>query len=458
MFFIYIKKTYYIYIIIITKKMSSGRMQLASVGVQDTYLTGNPEITYFLKRFKRHTRFALETFDCGIDGSSGTNSDGNYSFGGRYRCTIPRKGDIIRSMFLRIELPALPNSDNTFNVGYTDSIGHAIIEYADLIIGGRTIERITGEYMEIYSSFCVSESQQTAVTMLVGKTNTKTGLGPASTSNVITDKFYGTYPRTFIVPLPFYFHTYDSLGIPLSALTRHEVEVEIKLRDLKNLYVQPSTTSNIVSSSNIVGSILQLSMPVEFVQLSDEENEYIANRSIDYVISQVQLSRFVINKNETKSSVLLGFVNPVKELFIVIQNQDIVTTGKNDWFNFKNSQNSTFPKYEQLDSLELYFNGEPKLTSDVATSLYLRYVHPIQFHTRVPEERAVYNYCFAIDPESHVPTGQVNMSRILNKLLKITTTSNTKDRDVRIYAVCHNILRINSGLAGLLFTGSTTSL
>ena len=148
----------------------------------------------------------------------------------------------------------------------------------------------------------------------------------------------------------------------------------------------------------------------------------------------------------------------MKELFLVIQNQALVATGTNDWFNFTNLQNTVFPKYEQLDSIELYFNGEPKLTSDVASALYLRYVHPIQFHTRVPQERAVYNYSFAIDPENHVPTGQVNMSRIINKLLKITTTINSNTRDVRIYAVCHNILRISSGLGGLLFTGSTTTL
>ena len=429
--------------------MSAGRMQLASVGIQDTYLTGNPEITYFLKRFKRHTKFALETFDCGCDGDQ--------KFGGRFRCTIPRKGDIIRSMFLRVELSELAGGDNTSNVGYTDSIGHAMIEYADLIIGGQTIERITGEYMEIYSSFCVSDSQQTAVTVLVGKTNTKTGLGPASSNVAITNSYYGTYPRMFMIPLPFYFHTHDSLGIPLSALTRHEVEVEIKLRDLKSLYVQPSTNTAVAPSS-VTGSILQLSIPVEFVQLSDEENKYIANQSVDYVISQVQLSRFTIEGGSVSSSVLLGFVNPVKELFIVIQNQALVATGTNDWFNFTNLQNTSFPKYEQLDSLELYFNGEPKLTSDVASALYLRYVHPIQFHTRVPQDRAIYNYSFALDPENHVPTGQVNMSRIINKLLKITTTINSNTRDVRIYAVCHNILRVSSGLGGLLFTGSTTTL
>jgi hypothetical protein len=63
----------------------------------------------------------------------------------------------------------------------------------------------------------------------------------------------------------------------------------------------------------------------------------------------------------------------------------------------------------------------------------------------------VYNYSFAIDPESVLPTGQVNMSRIYNKNLYLTLTGNLQDRDVRVYAKSYNILRIQNGLGGVLF-------
>jgi hypothetical protein len=414
-------------------------MQLASVGAQDEYITGTPQITYFLKKFKRHTRFAMETIDNGLEGDR--------IFGGLYRCIVPRKGDLIRSVYLRVELSELlpANSD----IGYTDSIGHALIEYADLIIGGKVIERLTGEYMEIYSEFCVGNSQQKGIETLVGKTGTRTGLGPASSDPALTGSYYGSYPRIFMIPLPFYFHRHDSMSIPLSALFYHEVEVVVKLRNLENVVVQPVTASPEVPT----GSIINISMPIEYIFLTPEENKFIQNRSTDYVITQLQMSRFVIDPTVTQVTMLTKFVNPVKELYVVIQNQDTVATDirtGNDLFNFTNPESVIFPKNEQLDSLELSFNGETRLSENVANALYLRYVHPIHFHTRV-SNRNVYNYSFSLDPENHIPSGQVNMSRIQNKLLKINTRSNSKSRDVRVYALSYNILRINSGLGGVIF-------
>jgi hypothetical protein len=423
--------------------MSGGRIQLASVGAQDEYITGSPQITYFLKKFKRHTRFAIETMDNGLDGDA--------IFGGRLRCTVPRKGDLIRSIFLRVELSELLPASS--NIGYTDSIGHALIEYADLIIGGKLIERLTGEYLEIYSDFCVGNSQQKAIELLVGKTKSRTGLGPASSVTADTSAYYGKYPRVFMIPLPFYFHRQDSLSIPLSALTHHEIEVVVKLRNLENVVVQPSTGDVPVVPT---GSIVAISMPIEYVFLTDEENKYIKERTTDYIITQLQLSRFTIDAGVSEVTMRTQFTNPVKELYVVIQNQDVVASNiitGNDWFNFKNPLQTSFPRGEQLASLELTFNNETRLSENVANALYLRYVHPMQFHTRIAD-RNVYNYSFSLDPENHIPSGQVNMSRIQNKLLKITTTPNSITRDVRVYALSYNILRINAGLGGVIFANS----
>ena len=41
--------------------MYGGLMQLVAYGAQDTYLTGNPEITFFKVVYRRHTNFAIET-------------------------------------------------------------------------------------------------------------------------------------------------------------------------------------------------------------------------------------------------------------------------------------------------------------------------------------------------------------------------------------------------------------
>ena len=240
--------------------MSSGRVQLAAVGIQDQFLTGNPDVSYFIKKFNRHTKFALEILDT-------TFYQTNIDFGSWVNTIIPRNGQLIRTIYVRLVLPALSVG------GYTNGIGNAIIEHADLVIGGQTIERITGEYMQIFDQTFISDSQQASLTYMVGTTNNGLyGLGPAKQfSYGLTTPAYGWYPRTFIVPLPFYFIRNEALSIPLCALTRQEVEVRIKFRPIEQLiaggYISNTCecassitwTSALVSGSDIIAGDLPLS-------------------------------------------------------------------------------------------------------------------------------------------------------------------------------------------------------
>ena len=636
--------------------MSRGRVQLAAVGVQDQFLTGEPQVTYFLKNFKRHTPFALETLQSGFSGET--------QFNVTNECFIPRKGDLIRNMYVKVKLSdfgyenttttivgtttsstisvadatginvgayfagnqgggsysfdndsitvtavnnvgsesynvtltdsnrlfylytpsgptyqlvdvaagtytsgaalaaavqtaidalyagstctysgrklsiqlngalsdsyfvffkvttgspptgvsatgfnndsylvfkgipttngytnplnafgALGDSDphvsvtpldvstNTVTlsqevdvvdgkpaifldpVGYTDSVGHALIEHADLLIGGQTVERITGEYLELYSEVAVSDSQQEGLELLVGKTMSKTGLGPASSHGGITKTFYGAYPRIFMIPLPFYFFRNDSLSIPLSALTKQEVQVNVRFRKWEDLIVNMNNSGKTISDLATQPKMLELTLATEYVFLSEAENNYFRTTTIDYVISQLQLARFNMEQNALSKQVALKFLNPVKELYFVIQNSNVIesniSTG-NDWFNFDNSENLNAPLYEQISTLKLDLNGETIIPSEIADAVYLRGIQPMLSHTRGPNRR-FYIYSFALDPENHLPTGQVNMSRIINQLLSITTTPNTQKRNVRVYAVNYNVLRIQNGLAGVIF-------
>ena len=418
--------------------MTSGRIQVAATGIQDVFLTGSPDITYFQKTFRRHTKFSLEMLDNVFNDT--------VKLGGLHRVIIDRKGDLIRNIYLRVELSALPGADDpTLDRGYTDSIGHAMIDYADLIIGGQTIQRITGEYMEIFDDMFISESQQEGVKALVGKTGTRNGLGPADQYTAGT---YGKYPRTFFIRLPFYFTRDDPLSIPLCALTRQEVEVAIKFRPLEQLVV-----GDFESPLALSGGITLATMPVEYVFLDQPEIDYMRNTRIDYVITQLQLAQTTVAGGVTSQSFRLEFNNPVKEFYFIVQNKSNVVTNEatgNDWFNYTNPQYTNNLSNHQIESIKLDFNNETFLDNEVADTSFLYAIQPMNRHTRVPD-RLFYNYSFALDPENYLPTGQVNMSRIQNKILTINFTPNTEDRNVRIYAKSYNILRVENGLAGVLF-------
>jgi hypothetical protein len=412
--------------------MTSGRVQVATTGIQDVFLTGTPDVTYFQKKFKRHTKFALELLDNVFNESA--------DFGKTVRATIDRKGDLIRNVFLRVKLSDLSTADSN-NAGYTDSIGHAMIDYADLIIGGQTVQRITGEYMEIYTDMFIPQSQQTAITALVGKTGTVDGLGPASST---TPGPFGKYPKTLFVHLPFYYTRSDPLSIPLSALTRQEVEIVIKFKPLSQLIVIPGGGT----PPPTTGSIISASLPVEYVFLDIEEIDYMRNTRLDYVITQLQLAQTTIEPGVTEPKFRLEFTNPVKELYFIIQNQSNVQA--NDWFNFTNPENEDNLKGHQLLTVKLEFNGETFLDSEVADTSFMYAIQAMNRHTRVPD-RFFYTYSFALDPENYIPTGQVNMSRIQNKIVTLKLSDSTDTRKIRIYAKSYNVLRIENGLAGVLF-------
>ena len=131
-------------------------------------------------------------------------------------------------------------------------------------------------------------------------------------------------------------------------------------------------------------------------------------------------------------------------MFFTIQDSNVLAT--NDYWNYYNTSTGD----DQLVNLQFQFNGENFISSTVADALYLGRVQFLNNHTRLPN-LAIYNYSFAIDPENYLPTGQVNMSRIMNQNLWLNLTPNPNSRTVNIYAKAYNILRVQNGLAGVLF-------
>ena len=80
--------------------MSAGYIQLAAIGQQDAYLTGEPQVTYFAGVYKRHTPFVLEAYDIPFQNQT-------VVYGQQNICRIPPKGDLIRALTLKVNLPAL---------------------------------------------------------------------------------------------------------------------------------------------------------------------------------------------------------------------------------------------------------------------------------------------------------------------------------------------------------------
>ena len=118
-------------------------MQLVAYGMQDVYLTGNSQITFFKNLYRRHTNFSVEA----VQQTFQSNSD---NLGNRLVAVISRNGDLLHRLWLEIEVPADPSSTAASDQKYVSKLGHALIKSAEVEIGGQRIDKIYGRWMELW--------------------------------------------------------------------------------------------------------------------------------------------------------------------------------------------------------------------------------------------------------------------------------------------------------------------
>lgn len=182
--------------------------------------------------------------------------------------------------------------------------------------------------------------------------------------------------------------------------------------------------------------------------------------------------------NTSNPRIKMNFNHPCKELIWVVQpsaNVSSTTPLGYQWFNFTDSVQdvlgaaATVPATQsgvaaggayavRLDAVfgvgsnpvaaaKIQLNGHDRFSE--RSGSYFNLVQPYQHHENIPA-KGINVYSFALNPESHQPSGTCNMSRIDNATLQLTltpaTTPSSAPATIRIYAVNYNVLRIISGM------------
>ena len=206
----------------------AGELQLMSSGPQEKFFTLDPDYSHFLESFKKHTNFSNEYVDL--------DPENEAVFGSTVKFKIPQnQGDLLKTLSLKVTLPSITTS----GVCYQESAGHALIEHVDLIIGGKVIQRLTSDWLQIYSEHFVTQTKQIALEELIGKFPERTAHRRVSNRLIVARNALGnTQDISFFVDLPFYFYNHPELAIPLCAINRQEVEVEFKLRTAQEIVIQ----------------------------------------------------------------------------------------------------------------------------------------------------------------------------------------------------------------------------
>jgi len=442
----------------------AGRVQLETSGPQDAFFTDDPEYTYFIKNFQKHSNFAPFFVDLDVEGE--------VEFGNTIRCTIPQdQGDLLKTVSLKFELSEIQQNliGGVAGIGYVESIGHAIIEYAELIIGGEVVQRIPSDFLAIYSDNYVTQTKQRNLDKLIGKPPLELSGTPVC-NNIISGYLgFATQKQKFLVDIPFYFHNNPELAIPICAIDKQEIEIVIKLRKCSDCVFghnssTPADSDNVRYLGDYVttkGLIQNTKINIEMISLNEQEKEQFINTSKDYIITQIQESKQVIPQDPNIDSIVdvkhnLNFKNPIKELFFIIQRIRKVVGGhfvtNFDYDSQFQLYDGEYINYEHLTSLELILDDNTILNEKTGDVINLRAIQSGIHHSRTQLFRRYYSYSFALEPERWYPTGQKNFSMVKDQILKLKVIpDNSAQRELRVLAHSYNILRVENGIAKTLF-------
>jgi len=302
-------------------------------------------------------------------------------------CVIPSNGDLLTGLWFE---------GTNLVEGFQGST-------IDLYIGGQRVDSQPFDFMsDVYQNY-------------LADTYTK--------SQEINNKC--SVNNTNFIPLTFFFNTKSSY-IPMVALQYHQVEVRVNFQ--KNLDT-PFT-------AKLYGN---------YVYLDAQERKRFTSTKLDFIITQTQTNREKLAPGYNDFD-LSNFNHPVKSLFFGIPTQS--SNVIEDRFTF--------------DTADILLNGSHLLEGMTPT-----YFHTVQnyynseygisaFHElyNTPFYTRYYAYHFCTNASDFKSTGTCNFSRLDNVHLQIRDAivgTRRTGEDIRIYAVNYNVLRIQDGMAGILF-------
>lgn len=127
-------------------------------------------------------------------------------FGRKVSCTVSRNGDLIHKVYLQVDLPAIdPSGEDTFR--WVEKLGHALIEEVSIEIGGQTIDKHFGDWLNIWNELTQTSEKEDGYNAMIGNV-------PAMT----TASASGAPAYTLYIPLQFWFCRNPGLALPLIAL------------------------------------------------------------------------------------------------------------------------------------------------------------------------------------------------------------------------------------------------
>ena len=414
-------------------------LQLVAYGAQDIYLTGNPQISFFKTVFKRHTNFTIESIKqtftniVKFPNASPKNIKPPSCV---YSCIIERKGDLIKDMHLEVDIiePTIidETTGNIIPAPMVKRPGHSFIEWIEIQVGGVTIDRQPGEWMDIWNQLSLSKIKYKKLENMING-NIK---AVATNDSCRVMKLY--------IPLNFWFCKNPGTALPLLALNYHEIKFNIKIKSDATIL----STSTEINTMPVISSF---NLYCDCIFLDSDEKKKFTSIQHEYLVEQVQCQEEHIYGSKTpNTNIKLNFNHPCKELIWICQDSE-------------NYHPFCFNKFgdgsDLIKDVNILFNNNKRFETRDAN--YFKYVQPYFHHScnntfsdsNSEEKGFIHVYSFALNPETYTPSGSCNFSRIdIPQIIFELNESSGKNKHIRIYARNYNVFRVKDGVGSLMYS------
>lgn len=351
-------------------------------------------------------------------------------FGKFSTCTMAAHGDLISSVSLYVRMPPLQVPVGSTYAGFTQSIGYALIDYIEVLIGGTVIQRLEGRWMEAMNYYTNSASD-----IMVGTSDTHRVL-----------PYNAIAPRDLYIPIPFWFAKKSKYALPIFLFNQYTVQIRVKMRNFEDVVTYDGNTPPTEMP------LLQASIIADYVFITDQEKaQLLAKPKHEFIIEQWNANNSVsVTANAHTIPCHIDVNNVVKEIFWVLIEE--ASQENNDWFNYSLRQTG-------LQGSALMTQASLLLDNAVRVSKlpesFFRMVTKYKYHNHGAEasrsDRNIYSMSFAVAPELLQPSGMLDASRYDQLTLHLDLAPSVPQAMVYILVVTYNVLVMEDGALTLRF-------
>ena len=434
---------------------------------------------------------------------------GTAQWGGRltFELNASMIGDLLQCLILQIRLGSWYDPVTILNMStaaytvdlssnpwtYINSLGTAIIEYAEFEVGDQTLERIDGQFIKAYTSLIPDVNMLFGVAA-DGTSTTSFGNVATNQGSLNPNRPWPTQDGVYMCLLPFFFmRTRFKEVFPMLSCPDGTVRVHVQLRPFSECVRSTSgvrqscTETPLGSTVTFNGGSVVYNVPTAVPAFQDfrvlsyaalvdgsVRNAYIQRpfEQMSRFVTGFRFDepyRFLASKTNSSKDVIdislpLEFNHPCQEILWVFRRTGAAIN--NDWASFQpivETQWGAGKVYQPwLVYAALRING---LLVDQAEGDWWRNgIARVHRGGWTAWASGVYGYSFAVDPDSHQPSGSANLSRAssIRLDLKVRVPQATavppgfdanvaQGWEVFVYAIHLNWLRFENGICQKMF-------